>query len=145
MVAFISRLRNIEWHPLDEGFLGANVLVALFTIWLLMATGHSNHTLTVLLSLAAGQGFVGFICLLERFGISPRPRRGDVDDLHITREFRPLHPTAANRMPRKGFPASRIRAFPRNLPGTAVTVIATGSIASAANLPSGKGNSYHTG
>ena len=85
MVAFISRLRNIEWHPLDEGFLGASVLVALFTIWLLMATGHSKHTLTVVLSLAAGQSFVGFIRLLERFGISPRPRRGDVDDLHITR------------------------------------------------------------
>jgi hypothetical protein len=85
MSTVVSRLRNIEWHAPAEGFLGASVLVALFTIWLFMACGCSGHTLTVFLGLAAGQGFVCFICLLERFGISPRPRRSDVDDLHITR------------------------------------------------------------
>ena len=85
MSTFLSRLRNIEWNASGGEFLAASIFAALFTMWLLSASGRLVHTQTVFLSLAASQGLVCFIRSLEWFGISPRPRRSDVDDLHITR------------------------------------------------------------
>jgi hypothetical protein len=85
MSAFVSRIRNIEWHAPDGGFLGASILVALFILWGLMASGRPVRPQALILCLAAGQSFVCLIWLLQMLGISPRTRRGDVEDLHLTR------------------------------------------------------------